>query len=40
MDLSAATRDDLNDYKTDLAAGTLEKMDLKYLRGLAKRLSK
>jgi hypothetical protein len=39
MQISETTRDDLVDYKTDLAAGTLEQMDLKYLRGLAKRLS-
>jgi hypothetical protein len=40
LELSAATREDLADYKNDLAAGTMEKMDLKYLRALAKRLSK
>lgn len=40
MQISDSTRDDLADYKKDLAAGTLEQMDLKYLRGLAKRLSK
>ncbi len=40
MQISDSTREELADYKTDLAAGTLEQMDLKYLRGLSKRLSK
>lgn len=38
LELSEATRDELKDYADDLAAGTLEQMDLRYLRALKKRL--
>lgn len=40
LDISAATRKDLDEYKKDLADGDFEQMDLDYLRALRGRLSK
>jgi hypothetical protein len=40
MKIGEQTRADLADYKRDLDAGELEQMDLRYLRGLMKRLKK
>jgi hypothetical protein len=40
LKISEQTRADLADYQRDLVAGEFEQMDLRYLRGLAKRLKK
>ncbi|MAF48927.1 MAG: hypothetical protein QGH73_14470 [Rhodospirillales bacterium] len=40
LDISAATREDLDEYKKDLTDGDFEQMDLDYLRALRGRLSK
>ena len=40
MKIGEQTRADLADYKRDLDAGEFEQMDLRYLRGLVKRLKK
>lgn len=39
-DLSAVTREELTDFKRDLAAGELPELDRKYIRDLADRLSR
>lgn len=38
MEISDVTRGELTDYAADLVTGTLEQMDLRYLRALKKRL--
>jgi hypothetical protein len=38
-DISETLRADLNDFRQQIAAGTLDKMDADYLRALAKRLN-
>ena len=38
--VSADTREELKDYKTDIAEGEFEQMDLKYLRAMQERLGK
>jgi hypothetical protein len=38
-DISDTLRGDLNDFKQQIAAGTLDKTDADYLRALAKRLN-
>jgi hypothetical protein len=38
-DISDTLRADLNDFRQQIAAGTLDKMDADYLRALAKRLN-
>lgn len=40
MTISEQTKADLADYQRDLDAGELEQMDLRYLRGLMRRLKK
>jgi hypothetical protein len=40
MKVSAQTKAELADYKSDIAAGEFQKMDLRYLRALHKRLSR
>ena len=40
LKIGAATKAELADYKSDLAAGEFSQMDLRYLRALLKRLSK
>jgi len=40
MKVGEQTRADLADYKRDLDAGEFEQMDLRYLRGLMRRLKK
>ena len=39
MKISETTRDELKQYKQDLADSAFEKMDLRYLRALNKRLT-
>lgn len=38
--VGADTREEMEDYKTDIAEGEFEQMDLKYLRAMNERLSK
>ena len=38
--VGAATREEMQEYKTDIAEGEFEQMDLKYLRAMNDRLSK
>lgn len=40
QDLSAATREELEDFKRDLAGGELAEIDRKYIRDLANRLAR
>ncbi len=40
MKISETTRDELKQYKQDLADSAFEKMDLRYLRALNKRLTR
>ncbi len=39
MEISDATREEVKDYKQDIADGEFEQMDLRYLRALLARLS-
>ena len=39
LNISAATKEDMKEYKQDLADGEFDVMDLNYLRALRGRLS-